>query len=153
MAGYGEKLKDPRWQKKRLGILDRDGWECRCCGANDKTLHVHHAYYVSGREPWDYPNESLAAVCVDCHHDGSGEDEWLMLSMEHLIKWICEIAPEEDTVDSALSTAGIALGEAGQSWRSSNRRRLTGKEWMEFWNEVGVLLEAKFGHKAIDDQG
>ena len=64
---YAEKLRDPRWQRKRLEILERDGWACRECEAKDKTLHVHHGFYAKGYEPWEYPNESLHTLCEDCH--------------------------------------------------------------------------------------
>lgn len=67
---YLEKLKDPRWQKKRLEIFERDGWECTNCGNKDETLHVHHTYYLSGREPWEYPDGSLKTRCEMCHKDG-----------------------------------------------------------------------------------
>jgi len=59
--------KDPRWQKKRLEILERDGYICQSCGAEDKTLHVHHQYYEYGKKPWEYPNKSLFCYCEDCH--------------------------------------------------------------------------------------
>lgn len=55
---YAEKLKDPRWQKKRLEILERDKWMCRGCCETQKTLHVHHIFYVHGLEPWDVPNQA-----------------------------------------------------------------------------------------------
>lgn len=42
---YSEKLKDPRWQKKRLEILNRDEFACRFCGDNKSTLNVHHISY------------------------------------------------------------------------------------------------------------
>jgi hypothetical protein len=64
---YAEKLRDPRWQKKRMEILERDGWACSKCGATDKTLHVHHKRYEAGRDPWDYPGDALAALCEQCH--------------------------------------------------------------------------------------
>lgn len=48
---YLELLKDPRWQKRRLEILERDGWECQNCGGKDKTLHVHHKRYRG--KPWE----------------------------------------------------------------------------------------------------
>jgi hypothetical protein len=60
-------LKDPRWQKKRLEILNASNWTCDTCDATKKTLHVHHAWYEWGKEPWDYPNESLSCLCEDCH--------------------------------------------------------------------------------------
>ncbi len=64
---YSEKLKDPRWQKKRLQIFKRDGFSCRMCGDTENTLHVHHTYYESGNDSWDYPPESLKTLCCHCH--------------------------------------------------------------------------------------
>lgn len=62
---YSDKLKDPRWQKKRLEILQRDEWKCRVCGGKDKSLHIHHCIY--SKEPWDAPNWSLISLCEECH--------------------------------------------------------------------------------------
>lgn len=64
---YSEKLKDPRWQKKRLEILSRDNFTCRLCGDNKETLHVHHLKYYHGREPWDYEGRILLTECESCH--------------------------------------------------------------------------------------
>ena len=64
---YSDKLKDPRWQKKRLEVLTRESFTCEMCVSTTKTLHVHHGYYTKGMEPWDYPAESLHCVCEDCH--------------------------------------------------------------------------------------
>jgi len=64
---YSEKLKDPRWQKKRLEILERDKWTCRACGETEKTLHVHHIFYLPKREPWEIPNGFLITFCEGCH--------------------------------------------------------------------------------------
>lgn len=66
-TSYSEKLKDPRWQKRRLEIFNRDNFTCRRCGDTKSTLHVHHKYYENGMEPWDYPEESLITFCEDCH--------------------------------------------------------------------------------------
>jgi hypothetical protein len=68
MKTYQEKLRDPRWQKKRLEILNRDNWRCVCCGDTEQTLNVHHIQYDCDIEnPWDYENGFLATVCEDCH--------------------------------------------------------------------------------------
>lgn len=64
---YSEKLKDPRWQKKRLEILNRDEFTCKICQSTTKSLQIHHRHYVTGREPWDYPNELLVTLCYECH--------------------------------------------------------------------------------------
>ncbi len=64
---YSEKLRDPRWQKKRLEIMERDCWECCICSSSDKTLSVHHGYYEKGLEPWEYDSKSLWTLCNECH--------------------------------------------------------------------------------------
>lgn len=66
MATYAEKLKDPRWQKKRLQIFERDQWKCTCCADTETTLNVHHKKYI-GENPWDTPEEFLITVCEKCH--------------------------------------------------------------------------------------
>lgn len=63
---YAEKLKDPRWQKKRLEILDRDEWTCKICKHKEITLHVHHKIYSKGN-PWDIDSDCLVTLCEDCH--------------------------------------------------------------------------------------
>lgn len=69
---YAEKLLDPRWQKKRLTILNRDQWKCRRCGNDKLTLHVHHLTYLPGVEPWDCPDDTLVTLCNDCHEKDHG---------------------------------------------------------------------------------
>lgn len=64
---YSEKLKDPRWQKKRLEILSRDNFTCQSCFDKTSTLHLHHLDYISGNEPWEYPDEYLLTLCENCH--------------------------------------------------------------------------------------
>ena len=64
---YAEKLKDVRWQKVRLEIMQRDGWKCIRCKTDEKTLNVHHIKYNGWRDPWDYPPEKLQTLCEDCH--------------------------------------------------------------------------------------
>lgn len=62
---YSELLKDPRWQKKRLKILERDGWRCKLCYSTVKTLNVHHLKYNG--KPWEADNDDLITLCKDCH--------------------------------------------------------------------------------------
>lgn len=66
---YSDKLKDPRWQKKRLEILNRDQWRCRFCSDEQSTLHVHHLSY--SKEPWETKNEHLITLCESCHESES----------------------------------------------------------------------------------
>jgi len=64
---YTEQLKDPRWQRKRLEIMERADFTCEDCDATDITLHIHHGYYEKGFAPWEYPQESLHCLCEACH--------------------------------------------------------------------------------------
>jgi len=64
---YFDKLKDPRWQRKRLEIFKRDDFSCQECGTKESTLHVHHLKYVKGKEPWEYEGDELSTLCEDCH--------------------------------------------------------------------------------------
>lgn len=65
MKNHKKSLADPRWQKKRLEILQRDKWKCIECGRDDLELHVHHLNYSN--EPWESKNEDLKTVCYNCH--------------------------------------------------------------------------------------
>jgi len=64
---YAEKLKNPKWQKKRLEILQRDDFKCQFCKSTENTLHIHHEVYKRGSEPCDYPNSVLKTLCHKCH--------------------------------------------------------------------------------------
>lgn len=64
---YAEKLRDPRWQRKRLEILSRSDFACEVCDSITDTLNVHHRRYRKGAEPWEYEPEELIAVCEKCH--------------------------------------------------------------------------------------
>ena len=66
---YAEKLKDPRWQKKRLEIMQRDEWKCKLCGDGESTLHVHNKDYIKGNDPWEYENINFITLCEDCHYE------------------------------------------------------------------------------------
>ena len=78
---YSELLKDPRWQKRRLEILNRDNWTCQICGAKDKMLHVHHTCYEKGKKPWEYPDKILITLCEECHKN---EDRCKKYIQDHL---------------------------------------------------------------------
>ncbi len=85
IMNYSEKLKDPRWQKKRLEIFARDEWCCRNCYDSKSTLTVHHFRYIPGRDPWDYPPDLLISLCEECH---SIEYQMIPQEIESLIEQI-----------------------------------------------------------------
>jgi len=87
---YQEKLLDPKWQKKRLEVFERDKWTCCICGQSHKTLNAHHIqYHPLSEGPWDYEIDSLITLCKECH------------SQEHI------------SINSAKANLIIALTKAG----------------------------------------
>lgn len=64
---YWELLKHPKWQEKRLRIMQRAQFACENCGDKNSMLNVHHTYYERGLNPWEYPDDSLRCLCEACH--------------------------------------------------------------------------------------
>lgn len=75
---YSEKLKDPRWQKMRLQVMERDDFTCRDCKSKTETLNVHHSHYRKGAEPWDYEDRFLITLCEECHKEAEAHRELLL---------------------------------------------------------------------------
>jgi hypothetical protein len=75
MSDYSAKLKDPRWQKKRLEVFNAHDFTCQMCGAKDETLHVHHVNYRKGAKPWEYELHELRCFCERCHKEVEGNIE------------------------------------------------------------------------------
>ena len=82
---YFEKLKDPRWQKKRLEVLESNEWRCERCMDAESTLHVHHRQYFKGREPWDYEVGQLSALCEECHAATHEDEDKLLLACSYCV--------------------------------------------------------------------
>jgi hypothetical protein len=74
---YADLLRHPRWQRRRLEIMQRDDFACRECGATEKTLNVHHTVYIKGRKPWEYEDSQLRTLCQDCHHHVTEYKGWV----------------------------------------------------------------------------
>jgi hypothetical protein len=66
---YKEQLKSPKWQKKRLDVLNLRGFKCENCANEEKQLHVHHRFYLKGRKAWEYDNDVLQVLCETCHEN------------------------------------------------------------------------------------
>jgi len=138
-TSYGELLKDPRWQRRRLEILERDNWTCQACTSTDKTLHVHHKFYLSGKTPWEYENDNLVTLCLDCHEQATN-------SMALLRVGLARLGPEHHEqlrgyVDALVSYATGSKLEL-QSPRSSEDpvfRYLNGVSDAMGWDNVNCL--------------
>lgn len=71
---YSEKLRDSRWQKKRLEVLQREDFKCQWCKMihgvdldQNQEVQVHHGYYEKGLDPWEYDSDSLFCLCKEHH--------------------------------------------------------------------------------------
>lgn len=87
---YAELLKDPRWQKKRLEIMQRDNFTCQLCGSKEKTLNVHHMYYDRIFEPWNYSDDAYLTVCEDCHNKAHEDIKRKIMSRKARIGYVYE---------------------------------------------------------------
>jgi hypothetical protein len=107
-----ENYRRPEWQRKRLEIMDRDGFACQNCGDKDAFLNVHHRYYVAGRMPWEYPAFALITLCECCHQKNHQEQ-----GSENFGLW--EYFFEECGVSSELDQ--IKFFDAFFYWRCENQ--------------------------------
>ncbi len=96
---YKEQYKDPRWQKKRLEILERDGWKCKNCEEDKEQLHVHHKWYLSEKKIWEYQDECYSTLCHDCHD-----------SIHHLKSLIKELIDKHFVYDIGLDIIYNIIG-------------------------------------------
>ena len=142
-TSYYEKLKDPRWQQKRLEILERDEWKCQWCGSVTSELHVHHLVYRKGEEPWESPNQDLLTLCHSCHKTEAPQRQDAILDVVTAIlrapsaspKQILLLAEYIDglseyglfNIDQICSLLDVNTFE--DTWRYVNER--DEKEWQE----------------------
>ncbi len=99
---YWQKLKDPRWQKKRLEVLERAKWRCEDCGDESVTLHVHHKIYQRETEPWDYPDGDYVCCCESCH-----ERREVLAHRSRLIFQCMTLEVAENLCDALFSFGGL----------------------------------------------
>ena len=86
---YSELLKDPRWQKMRLFIMERDNFSCISCGDTEQTLNVHHLAYRKNTKIWDYDSSEFITLCEECH-------SYISQNVEHSISIIRKNGNEVD---------------------------------------------------------
>lgn len=106
---YYQLLKDPRWQKKRLEILQRDDFSCQMCGSPDFTLHIHHISYNNG-DPWEINDNALITLCEDCHEH---ETEEIKDNVHDLIK----ILKDSGMMSVDFKSLCYAFMNCNRDWR------------------------------------
>lgn len=102
-TSYQQQLDDPRWQKKRLEILERESFACQECKAKDKKLNVHHNYYDKGKMAWEYNETCYDVLCDDCHEKRHKALKYVEIALcgkgtQYIEKVACiiELSNEED---------------------------------------------------------
>lgn len=146
MSEFFEAYKDPRWQRKRLEIMNRAGFECERCGESQKTLNVHHGCYFKDRKPWDYPDALLHCWCEVCHDKFTWQSKALTATASAL--------SEEDTV--RLLAYASAMLSLVKSFRVELSTESDAKGWCDFWgiagweNYVGSVVDERDAHEALN---
>ncbi len=97
---YAEKLKQPRWQKKRKYILEKAAYQCEDCKVSGVPLDVHHCYYIFGIDPWQYPFDALKALCQECHLKRGEIEKVFRASLQTLTH--LEIVQLKDVLETVL---------------------------------------------------
>lgn len=60
-------LVSKRWKVLRQVILERDGWQCRCCGTRRGRLEVDHVEPVRNAPNKAFEPGNLQTLCSRCH--------------------------------------------------------------------------------------
>jgi hypothetical protein len=142
---YAEQLKHPNWQRKRLGILERDGWKCLVCESKDKTLHVHHKTYIKGRMAWDYEDSNFEALCEECHEAAHSHKARMDLVLSQypsdMLGMLASILIGfgEEYVDPAFwEHIDTEMARAGQlAWFALNFNESTSLEFLDICKQIG----------------
>lgn len=108
---YATNLLDPRWQKKKASICERDKWICQLCQDDTAPLHVHHRVSIPGYEPWDYPDDKLITLCDNCH-----------IAVTRIIE-----NNFPDSISRVIADATVALNFSQAQWRKEYYQMLLDK--------------------------
>lgn len=107
MQAYHTLLRNPKWQRRRLEIFERDGWRCRSCQDDQAELQVHHRWYAAGKMPWEYPDEVLLTLCKSCHeHISQGRGPTMTASLPMLVRKETLSLRDGQSVFAAFSSTG-----------------------------------------------
>jgi hypothetical protein len=98
MSVYSDKLRNPKWQRKRLEVMQRDNFTCCLCGDSETELQVHHKSYEYGKEPHDYPLDNFQTLCKYCHDtvECFKKTGWRVLSVKKVSETGLVVLVEKD---------------------------------------------------------
>jgi HNH endonuclease len=138
---YIELLRDPRWQRKRLEIFQRDGWTCQECGATDRTLNVHHRRYQRGKAPWEAEDQNLVTLCELCHErvtqlTREASARLGSLSLEALEQTVGALRGSGGAPSATFTTAPVR--PAARAYLAHMRREIAS---IDFWREYQTPVD------------
>jgi len=64
---YLAQLRHPKWQRKRLEVLQRDGWIVRAAQKGDYAVYADGSKAPIVTGAWEYSGDDLTSLCEDCH--------------------------------------------------------------------------------------
>lgn len=105
---YQDQIKSPKWQKKRLEILEMYNFTCNVCKDTSSQLHVHHVYYVKGKKIWEYETHMLSCLCENCHKKIHELNDKLNESLG-ILEIVCSLYEKEQVL-------GYIAGLLGRSY-------------------------------------
>lgn len=102
---YKEQYKHPKWQKKRLEIMERDGFQCQACFSRKKTLTVHHKCFFANTEIWNYDDDCFITLCENCHEDYRLNNNYIGLF--DFYQWLLDLRIKQ--IDSRTDKIGYKI--------------------------------------------
>lgn len=138
---YSDLLRDPRWQRKRLEVLNRENFRCQECYATDRTLHVHHVVYRRDALPWEYSSDELVVLCEECHSSWHEDLQTLTLAMRGLPRFYRDELIGYARARQALSTQS----------RDLERCQLAETAAQDVQRVVGACAALFASHGPMDD--
>lgn len=66
-SGYAKKLDTAEWRNFSERIRKESGNFCQCCKRANLSTQVHHIFYDSERQPWEYQRDEVVLLCAGCH--------------------------------------------------------------------------------------
>lgn len=98
---YSEKLHGLEWREFRDRHKDRS---CAFCKTDDRTkLQLHHWFYESGKEPWEYDREDMVTLCNSCHYE-------LHMCMNHFRRFVIPKARPDCLAFMRVINAAFSVG-------------------------------------------
>jgi hypothetical protein len=145
-VNYRIQLKWSHWQRRKLHIMQRDGFKCTICGNDDTILEVHHHQYSAGKKAWEYLDDNELTTLCDYHHGlihGKAEYADDVLS-DYDVSFEKDV-PRIKQINDRIRYL--------QSYQAANEDSLDSRRRIKIQQDITFLVEERKGHiKEYNDQ-